>query len=210
MQQKGIAPLVGLYYIQNVLPLQELEEIMVHLQREDRWFAVGSGKNSRRVMHYGYKYNYGGGATQTQPAPEFPEIIARLRNKLIDQLRALPEEVIRDLVNEKLDQCIVNRYQIGQGIGAHIDSPAYGRIIGCYTFGGGATMEFTGAKEYNQYSKVEHYTEPNSLYIMTGAARHDWKHEMVGRKSDTVVSPGGNKKVNRTERISVTFRSVVK
>jgi alkylated DNA repair dioxygenase AlkB len=149
---------------------------------------ITASANSRRVAHFGYAYDYHTGAVGA-PAPSFPVFVAVLRDVA---LRHLPD-------GATLDQCIINRYLPGQGISAHVDSPTYGEYICCFTFGTGATVEFTRCGK-----KVEVYTEPGSLYIMSGEARHAWKHEMRARKSDVVEG----KKIPRGVRYSVTFRSV--
>lgn len=85
--------------------------------------------------------------------------------------------------NYSFNQCIVNNYEAGQGISKRTDVSSYGDVIGCYTFGSGATMVF---KKYTE--KYELYVEPNSLYIMSGDARYKWTHEMLGKHSDMVLN----------------------
>lgn len=207
-------PIPGLYYIPDAVGPDHLAEVNEALQNETRWFSVGGGKNSRKVMHYGYKYNYGGGI-HTNPAPALPDAFTHLRLGLISTLEDITRDPMSALTaesvsKEKFDQCIVNKYLPGQGIGAHIDSHAYGAIVASYTFSSGAFMEFTGACDNNKYTREEIWTEPNSLYIMTGKARYEYKHAMVGRLTDKI--PGNGKPsviVNRGERISITFRSVL-
>ncbi|KKM74057.1 hypothetical protein LCGC14_1404150, partial [marine sediment metagenome] len=96
------------------------------------------------------------------------------------------------------DQCIINRYEPGQGIGAHRDRPDYGEFVACFTLGSGAEIEFSECHGPGSYKL---YTEPRSLYIMSGASRHEYTHMIRGRKSD----PGYGK---RGRRWSLTFRSV--
>ena len=69
-----------------------------------------------------------------------------------------------------------------------------------FTLGHGANLHFSKGDAH-----MDLYTEPNSLYIMSGEARYSWKHEMKKLKYDVV----NGKKVKRGERISVTFRSVL-
>jgi len=104
--------------------------------------------------------------------------------------------------NYEFNQIIVNNYESGQGISAHTDVKEYGEIIGCYTIGSGGTMRFT-RKDGNLYDL---YVHPNSLYIMSGESRYEWKHEMASKKSDVVDGV----KIPRGRRVSITFRCVPK
>lgn len=105
------------------------------------------------------------------------------------------------------DHCIVNKYEPGQGIGAHRDAPEFDGIIGCFTLltGDGAStceMEFTDPQGlYMPYSVP---TEHCSLYIMSGESRDVWEHKMSARKTELI----GGKRYPRKTRISITFRTV--
>lgn len=187
---------VGLHYYPNTIPADLAERVMNFLTTECEWFGVpGRGgvvsDSSRRVAHFGHRYDYGSGGV-TDPAPPFPPIIEELA-VLVYETHDLPDDFW-------IDQCIINRYLPGQGIGAHYDREEYGEYICCYTLGGGAEMEFTPRRGDGSYAV---YTEPRSLYIMSGESRHDWLHQMRPRKSD----PGHGK---RTTRYSITFRSTTK
>ena len=67
---------------------------------------------SRRVQHYGFRYNYRGPANgRHDPAPPFPRWAAVIGDRLSPFFDgAMPE------------QCIVNEYRPGQGIGMHADT----------------------------------------------------------------------------------------
>ena len=67
-----------------------------------------------------------------------------------------------------------------------------------------AEMSFGRKKE-----EVNIYPEPRSLYIMSGECRSKWVHCMRGRKSDpNPKKEGGEKRIKRSRRISITFRMV--
>ena len=180
----------GLLYFKDII--EEKNELISFLDNNEKWKALSDSKNSRKVQHYGYNYDFKSGktSTKTDPIPEeFLSLIVSLKKKCKNA----------GLVESDFNQVIVNNYEVGQGISAHTDVKEYGQIIGCYTIGSGATMRFTRGEE-----KYDIYVEPNSLYIMSGESRYEWKHEMVARKSDIV----GDRKVQRDRRISITFRCV--
>lgn len=180
----------GLYYYNNCLSEAEEKQLIESLEKDPNWFSVGNSDNSRKVLHYGFTYNYSS-AGKLEEAPAFSETIQWLRSK-IREIHPVPAEL-------ELNQCIVNKYLPGQGIASHIDKTTFKNYICCVTIGSGATMEFTKGDE-----TVTLFTEPRSLYIMSGEARYDWKHGMRSRKSDVV---DGKKKIRET-RYSLTFRTV--
>ncbi len=192
----------GLFYYDSAVSpglTQDIEEWFADDDTQAGLFPVSNAQgkssiNSRRVLHFGWKYNYSTGGVHER-APDLPFILFVLR-KQIERVwvDAPPEFSVKSL-----DQCIVNQYQPGQGIGAHIDSNSYGDFIVCFTFGNGREMEFTRGDE-----KYMMYTTPRSMYVMSGESRSEWKHQMRPRKVDTV----NGKRVPREESFSVTFRGI--
>ena len=161
------------------------------LKASKDWFPVGGSAKSREVIHYGYKYNYKSGNVKEEATP-FPEFAKKL-------VEIIKEKI--PLENEKeFSQCLINKYVDNQGIAAHIDALTFGKYICCFTLGRGANLHFSKGDAH-----IDLYTEPNSLYIMSGEARYSWKHEMKKLIYDVV----NGKKVKRGERISVTFRSIL-
>ncbi len=179
----------GLYYIPDIK--ENTVNILKELDKKD-WIHITNSKNGRRVQQYGYKYNYNTGNIK-EKTEDIPEFIKPLQNLLSHICKEL------ELIDEKSDfnQCLINNYEIGQGISAHIDDKKFGPVIGCFTLLSGATMRF---KHNNQSHDI--YVEPNSLYIMTGDSRYKWTHEMTTNKYDT------QNKIKRDRRVSITFRHV--
>lgn len=172
------------------------------IKKVEDWFNGGhadslkkhvGNENSRLAIHFGYTYDYvNGNVKETDP---FPKIVRSLANHAYKKTR----EIFGDV--DVYDQCIVNYYEPGQGISAHIDLPSsFGEYIACYTFGGGREMEF------NTEPPTRLYTVPGSLYIMSGNSRYTFKHQMRARKKDFI----DGKPINRKKCFSVTFRSVNK
>jgi alkylated DNA repair dioxygenase AlkB len=155
------------------------------------WKSVWGTKNSRRTQHFGSTYDYKRRKVGTD-APPMPDFMTPL-------IKHLEKFCAEQNTPCQFNQCIVNDYQVGQGINKHIDIKAYGAVIGCYTFGSGATMIFRKDGE-----KHELYVNPDSLYVMSGDVRNAWTHEMAGRKTDKVDGV----KINRGRRVSITFRYV--
>lgn len=174
-----------LYTHANVLSDAELTQVMDWLNTTTDWRPM-AGPNSRKVIHYGLRYNYNSGGVGGTTEP-LPPACVMLRDKL-------SACVIEDITHAEYVQCIVNKYESGQGIGAHIDSMDFGPVIGCFVFnvGIGDTSQMTFTLNGSD-TRVE--TPHNSLYIMTGLSRYNYRHALEGRKS---YAP----------RVSVTFRSL--
>jgi alkylated DNA repair dioxygenase AlkB len=182
----------GLYYYPDFLTSEE-QELLLDSFQSDGWDGVTSSDTSRRVRHYGWEYPYTGGAlVETDPIPDEYEFFM---DRLSDY------DCLSDF---SPDQLIINRYLPRQGISAHIDSTRlFGPIIACITIGSGAEMEFTRSG----HPSYTIYTEPGSLYVMSGEARTLWRHQMRSRLTDP--DPEGSGRVTRGTRYSLTFREVL-
>jgi alkylated DNA repair dioxygenase AlkB len=175
----------GLYYLPNAFQGTDIIAALDQLP----WSTVTASENSRRYQHFGSTYDYVKRKIIPDAAP-IPEFLEPVRAHLAGYCteHGLPSE---------FNQVIVNDYQPGQGISKHIDIKAYGPVIGCYTFGSGATMTFRRGEEiFHQHAVAD------SLYVMSGESRTAWTHEMASRKSDKV----DGQTVKRGRRVSVTFR----
>ena len=188
---KTIKDIPGLYYIPHVN--LDLNKTVYKLDINDNWFNVNpKNPNSRKVQHFGYKYNYLS-SNVNEKCDDIPKYLNRIKKKLVKICK------VKNLQTDEFNQCIVNNYKPGQGIGRHIDTTNYGPVIGCFTAGSGAKMIFKRSNE-----RFDLYIEPNSLYIMSGDARYKWTHEMYSVKSDTI----DGKRIPRSRRVSFTFRNV--
>jgi len=179
----------GLYYYQNVISPEFSHELSQYLESTDDFKPLNSSKNSRQVIHYGFNYNY---KTKNiyEVAPDMPPIIHQLRELI---------RIHQDTPTEQFNQCIINKYEIGQGISPHIDLVKYGPTICCFSLGSTAIMEF------NRNNKnTEVFIEPDSLYVMSDEARYKYTHSMPQRKYDIHNKTTLYRKI----RYSITFRSV--
>ena len=85
---------------------------------------------SRRVQHFGFRYDYRGGGSRV-PAPAFPRWSAAMAERIRPHFGgALPV------------QCIVNEYRPGQGIGMHADHADFGAVVASLSLGADWPMRF--------------------------------------------------------------------
>lgn len=189
--------LPGFYYFKNIITSEVGDNIITFLNNQE-WKGVSTSENGRKVQQYGFEYDYSTRkGTDYKKIADIPESLILLQKIAIDSIKKLVDE---ETVNQcKLNQCIVNKYEPKQGISAHVDKETFGPIIVCFTLGSGTTMTFTRILNREKVI-VEKYVEPNSIYIMSGDSRYDWKHEIKPRIADNDI--------RRKTRISVTFRTV--
>jgi alkylated DNA repair dioxygenase AlkB len=148
----------------------------------------------RRVQHYGYRYDYTARTVDPSmylgPLPAWAQALA---TRLVAEghMAATP------------DQLIVNEYEPGQGIHAHVDCiPCFGPVVCSVTLGSQCLMELSSVER----GEVEALLlERGSLLVLAGDARYKWRHGIRGRKTDTV----GEKLLSRGRRVSLTFRTVI-
>ena len=161
------------------------------LQRigEAPWLA----ELSRRVQHYGYRYDYRG-ASRPVPAAPFPrwaEVMAdRLRERFGGTLPV---------------QCIVNEYRPGQGIGMHADHRDFGPVVASLSLAGDWPMHFR-PRSVRPYVRDglpgdEVAVLPRrSVLVLAGAARSAWMHGIDRTDSARAAAT----------RLSATFRTLAR
>jgi alkylated DNA repair dioxygenase AlkB len=143
----------------------------------------------RRVQHYGYRYDYRarriGADMRVGPMPMWA--------------RSLGQRLVEERIFAvQPDQLIVNEYEPGQGIAAHIDCvPCFQGAIASVSLGASIEMEL---EEVASGRRVTLRLEPGSLLVLNGEARLAWRHAIRPRKSDAGVP--------RRRRVSLTFRKV--
>lgn len=150
---------------------------------------------SRRVQHYGFKYDYKARKLDNSMfLGELPTWLKDLANKMFNE----------KVINFVPDQAIVNEYEPGQGIAAHIDcEPCFGDTIISLSLGSSAVMNFT--EKIHSDNKLEIFLQPRSLIVMKYESRYKYYHAIPARKKDILL---GNK-FDRNRRVSVTFRKVM-
>ena len=105
------------------------------------------------------------------------------------------------------DQVIVNEYEPGQGIAAHVDRGCFGPTVATLSLGDAWPMEFAPYRPRRgpgtaSEEKSELVLEVGSILLLTGDARWNWTHRIAARTKDGPRS--------RQKRVSVTFRAVVR
>lgn len=175
----------GLAYLPGLLTPEEQVKVLAEIDKTP-W----QDDLKRRVQHYGYKYDYKARAVNHSmyvgPLPPFAVEVA---NQLMSH----------GLISEFPDQLIVNEYQAGQGISAHVDcEPCFKDTIVTVSLGSRYEMDFISLESGEVCSTL---LEPGSALVLRRAGRYQWMHRIKARKSDHGVPRG--------RRVSLTYRSVI-
>ena len=119
----------------------------------------------RRIVAYGFSYDYG--ERKLQPAPEIPTFLADLRERAAMFAELAPADLVHAVVTE---------YSPGTPIGWHRDRPAFGDVIGISLLSP-CTFRFRrkASSGWDRYSLT---AEPRSIYLMRGPARAEWEHSI--------------------------------
>ncbi len=183
----------GLCFMEAFLDVEEQQNLLAQIDKQPWLHDL-----SRRVQHYGYKYDYRARRVDKSmkigALPAFGKDIAK---KL----------VARGLMQTEADQLIVNEYQPGQGIADHIDcEPCFGDEIATVSLGWKYEMRLTYEIEHARKQIIAIPLPQGSCLVFAEDARWKWKHGIASRKSDPDLH--GGKAVERKRRVSLTFRTV--
>lgn len=159
--------------------------------------SVWQNDLTRRVQHYGYKYDYKARKiNHSFLLGDLPFWLKNLANKIIDN----------NIIQFTPDQAIINEYEIGQGIAAHIDcEPCFGDTIISISLGGQCVMNFQRDTNTKEQDKLPFLIPPRTLIVMTKESRFNWYHGIPPRKTDKF----NNQIHKRQRRVSITFRKVI-
>lgn len=195
---KGVA-MLGLSLFADFVS-KEQEDSLLKLIDSQQW----SEELSRRVQHYGYRYNYSTRKVEVCKEgilKELSQPLLRFNLHAVDLFDGSLESEMVDDGFLRPTQVIVNEYNAGEGISAHVDADCFGDMIAVISLGSGTVMRFTHVDTGEEES---YYIPPRSLLIMEGEARTKWKHEIPKRQRDLI----DGKFIPRNRRVSITYRTV--
>ena len=132
-----------------------------------REFEFHGYKGKRRVVSFGWKYEFAGGG-QLHKAEEIPEFLIPLKSIAASFARMEPDAFQHVLVTE---------YGPGAGIGWHRDKAVFGEVVGVSLLAP-CTLRFR-RKMNGKWERVNVLAGPRSAYHLTGPARSEWQHSIL-------------------------------
>ncbi len=165
---REIPEVSGLRIVENFLtPKEQADCVRRVIAANDHW----RHDLSRRVQHYGWRYDYKARAiTPDMEIGALPEWLARLARKLYEE---------SGLFERVPDQVIVNEYLPGQGIAMHTDHPGFGPTVCTISLLDDWEMDFS--RDGKQ--KFPALLKRGSCVLLAGDARSIWKHGVAPRKT---------------------------
>jgi len=179
----------GLHLNENFISEQE-EASLIKSINELPWENV----LKRRTQNYGFRYDYEDKNVDIYSPIDMPAIFQPYIDRMYNQ----------KLMPYKCDQIIVNEYEPGQGISAHVDNKIhFDHTIASLSLASTTVMQFKNSRSDQTEQAL---LMPRSIIVLTGPARYEWSHEILRLKEDIIE----NNVFKRSKRISITFRRVKK
>jgi alkylated DNA repair dioxygenase AlkB len=142
-------------------------------------FEFHGYQGNRRIVSYGYRYDYAGRALRaSEPMPEF-----------LTPLREIASQ-FSGITKENLEQALITEYAPGAGIGWHRDKPMFEDVV-ALSFLSPCVLRLR-RQDGSHWDRQAAPIAPRSGYLLHGSARSEWEHSIV--PTDVL-------------RYSVTFRS---
>jgi alkylated DNA repair dioxygenase AlkB len=129
-------------------------------------FEFHGNLGNRRIISYGYRYDYGGQILQSSdPVPEWLYPLRTIAGRFSGALEA------------DMRQALVTEYAPGAGIGWHRDKPMFEKVV---------ALSFLAPCDLRLRRRVgkgwERHTvpiAPRSAYLLSGCVREEWEHSIV-------------------------------
>jgi alkylated DNA repair dioxygenase AlkB len=161
---------------------QETERYLIgELQKlEFSPFQFHGFEGKRRVVSFGWRYDFNGGGLKT--TGPFPPFLISIRDAAAETF---------GLESSSLEQALLIEYGPGASIGWHKDRPVFGDVIGISLLSP-CTFRFR-RKAGARWERRSLRAEPRSAYLLRGPSRHEWEHSIPAVEE---------------QRYSITFRSL--
>jgi alkylated DNA repair dioxygenase AlkB len=142
-------------------------------------FAFHGFLGRRRIVSYGWRYDYSG--RTLRPSDEIPGPLMPLRERAAE---------IAGVAAQSLQQVLVTEYAPGAAIGWHRDKPMFEDVV-AFSFLAPCTLRLRRRRD-DGWDRRSIELRPRSAYLLRGPSRRAWEHS---------IPPVGQL------RFSVTFRN---
>jgi alkylated DNA repair dioxygenase AlkB len=128
-------------------------------------FAFHGFLGRRRVVSYGWRYDYAGRALR--PSDEIPGLLLPLRERAAE---------IAGVAAQSLQQVLVTEYAPGAAIGWHRDKPMFEEVV-AFSFLAPCTLRLRRRRD-DGWDRRSIELRPRSAYLLRGPSRRDWEHSI--------------------------------
>ena len=174
--------IAGLQYRPNFITRDEEHELIGHLSASDLSPFKFQGWTGKRLTRtFGWRYDFDD--RSFAPAEPFPSWLEPLRARAA---------AFAGISSVDFVHVLLVRYDPGAGIGWQRDRPIFETVVGV-SLGTPAVLRFRKRRPAGGFDRMNVEVEPRSAYLLSGPARHEWKHSIV---------PG------EALRFSLTFRTL--
>jgi alkylated DNA repair dioxygenase AlkB len=165
-------PPAGLTYVEDFLSAADEAALVAEVERLEFREVVMRGQVARRkVLHFGWDYDYDG--WKIHPATPPPPWLSELRDRCAEVAGVDPDV---------LEQFLIARYPAGATIGWHRDAPMFGAPVVGVSLLSPCTMKFRRRVEEG-FEVWPRQVNPRSLYLLGGDARTRWQHSIPPTKA---------------------------
>jgi alkylated DNA repair dioxygenase AlkB len=177
--------LQGFKYQHELIDREQELRLVEHVRELPlREFDFHGYKGKRRVISFGWQYEYSGGGALRR-ADAIPPFFLDLQ-----ELAAS----FAGLCANELQHVLVTEYGPGAGIGWHRDKAVFGKVVGVSLLAPCVVRFRKRIKKSEKWERVNVFAEPRSAYLLSGAVRSEWEHSIL--RVDSL-------------RYSITFREVL-
>jgi alkylated DNA repair dioxygenase AlkB len=156
----------GFAYKAEVISPSEEAQLVANLENEPlKEFEFQGFLGKRRVVSYGWRYDFnGGGLQQTEAIPGY-----------LHDVRARASS-FAGLEPGSLAQVLLTEYQPGAPIGWHKDRSVFDVVIGISLLS--ASTFRLRRKIESKWERLSLTLEPRSIYVLLGVVRTEWEHSI--------------------------------
>jgi alkylated DNA repair dioxygenase AlkB len=128
-------------------------------------FEFHGFEGNRRIVSFGWKYDYTGRGQlrQSAPVPGF-----------LDPLKQLAAD-FAGLDADDFQQALITEYVPGAGIGWHRDKPMFEDVV-AFSFENPCRLRFR--RKNDGWDRAALTVAPRSAYLLRGPAREQWEHSI--------------------------------
>jgi len=158
----------GFRYRPDLLDKEEERALVAEIERLPfKEFEFHGFLGKRRVVSFGWRYDFGEG--KLREAPAIPEFLRPVRDKAAR---------FAGLDAQTLEHLLVTEYAPGASIGWHKDRSLFADVIGVSLL---APCLFRFRKKAGaSWKRASLPLAPRSAYLLRGPARTDWEHSIPG------------------------------